>query len=202
MSKVEQNGMPTSLHYALTDSQWSKCGKQLEWNAKFDDINQPKYTSQHCNQDYAIHIDTVKVQTMTPRGGGRKAAKGSMEDEPRAIKMAKGLEEEHKQKKEEIAPSMKPEERPNLQDYKSKDKEFINIGYSKNNRFTSVTTVPTPEGDVQAETELKIPLEDNKENIKSEIKPLKVKTLTEEEPSFTTVSKEELSEKSSESATR
>ena len=50
--------------------------------------------------------------------------------------------------------------------------------------------------------ELKIPLEDNKENIKSEIKPLKVKTLSEEEPSFTTVSKEELSEKSSESATR
>jgi hypothetical protein len=123
MPKVEQNGMPTSLHYALTDSQCSKCGKQLEWNAKFDDINQPKYTSQHCNQDYAIHIDTVKVQMMTPRGGGRKAAKGSLEDEPRAIKMAKGLEEEHKQKKEETAPSMKPEERLDLEDYKSKDKE-------------------------------------------------------------------------------
>ena len=42
---LEQNGMPTSLHYALTDSQCSKCGKQLEWNANFDDINQPKYTS-------------------------------------------------------------------------------------------------------------------------------------------------------------
>ena len=64
----------------------------------FDVIIQRKYTSQHCNQDYAIHIDTVKVQMMTPRGGGRKAAKGSLEDEPRAIKMAKGLEEEHKQK--------------------------------------------------------------------------------------------------------
>ena len=34
MPRVEQNGMPTSLHYALTDSQCSKCGKQLEWNAK------------------------------------------------------------------------------------------------------------------------------------------------------------------------
>ena len=54
MPRVEQNGMPTSLHYALTDSQCSKCGKQLEWNANFDDINQPKYTSQHCNQGYAI----------------------------------------------------------------------------------------------------------------------------------------------------
>jgi hypothetical protein len=47
---------------------------------------------------------------VTPRGGGRKTAKGSQEDEPRAIKMAKGLEEEHKKKKEETAPSMKPEE--------------------------------------------------------------------------------------------
>ena len=26
MPRVEQNGMPTSLHYALTDSQCSKCG--------------------------------------------------------------------------------------------------------------------------------------------------------------------------------
>jgi hypothetical protein len=203
MPKVEQNGMPTSLHYALTDSQCSKCGKQLEWSAIFDGINQPKYTSQHCNQDYAIHIDTVKVQMMTPRGGGRKAAKGSLEDEPRAIKMAKGLEEEHKQKKEETAPSMKPEERLDLEDYKSKDKESSSTSdTAKTTDFTSVNTIPTPEGDVQAETELKIPLEDNKENIKSEIKPLKVKTLSEEEPSFTTVSKEELSEKSSESATR
>ena len=66
---------------------------------QFYDINQPKYTSQHCNQDYSIHIDTVKVQMMTPRGEGRKAAKDSLEDEPRAIKMAKGLEEEHKQKR-------------------------------------------------------------------------------------------------------
>jgi hypothetical protein len=34
----------------------------------------------------------------------------------------------------------------------------------------------TPEGDVQAETELEIPLEDNKENAKSETKSPKVKT--------------------------
>jgi NAD-dependent SIR2 family protein deacetylase len=96
MPRVEQNNIPTSLHYALTDSQCSKCGKQLEWNANFDDFNQPKYTSQHCNQDYAIHIDTVKVETVTPRRGGREAARGLLQDEPRAIKMAKGLEEENK----------------------------------------------------------------------------------------------------------
>jgi hypothetical protein len=50
--------MPISLHYALTDSQCSICGGgQLKWQADFDNINQPKYISQHCNQDYAINID-------------------------------------------------------------------------------------------------------------------------------------------------
>jgi hypothetical protein len=93
--RVEQNGMPTSLRYALTDSQCSKCGKQLEWNANFDDNNQPKYTSQHCNEKYAISIDTVKVEMVTSRGGGSEAARGLLEDEPRAIKMAKGLEEDN-----------------------------------------------------------------------------------------------------------
>jgi NAD-dependent SIR2 family protein deacetylase len=101
MPRVEQNGMPTSLHYALTDSQCSKCGGQLEWKADFDDINQPKYTSQHCNQDYAIRIDAVKVEMVTPRVGAKKEARG-LEDEPRAIKMAKGLEEERRNKEEEF----------------------------------------------------------------------------------------------------
>lgn len=64
MPRVEQNGMPTSLHYALTDSQCSKCGGQLEWEPDCDNINQPKYSSQHCNQDYVIRIDTVKVEML------------------------------------------------------------------------------------------------------------------------------------------
>jgi hypothetical protein len=55
---------------------------------------------------------------------------------------------------------------------------------------------------VQAETELEIPLEDNRENVKSETKTPKVKTLSVEEPSFTTVSKEELSEQSSETGAK
>jgi hypothetical protein len=76
-------------------------------------------------------------------------------------------------REEEIAPSMNPEERPNLQDYKSKDK-VTPSATGKKTDFTSVTTVPTPEGDVQAETELEIPLENDKENVKSE-KPPKVK---------------------------
>ena len=100
-------------------------------------------------------------------------------------------------REEEIAPSMEQEDRPDLQDYKSKDKVTPST-IGKKTDFTSVTTVPTPEGDVQAETELEIPLENDKENVKSETKSPKVKTLSEEEPSFTTISKEELSERSAE----
>ena len=101
---------------------------------------------------------------------------------------------EEKGESEDVAPSMNPEERPDLQDYKSKAK-VTPSATGKKTDFTSVTTVPTPEGDVQAETELEIPLENDKENVKSKTKPPKVKTLSEEEPSFTTVSKEELSER-------
>jgi translation elongation factor EF-1beta len=46
---------------------------------------------------------------------------------------------------------------------------------------------------------LEIPVEDNKEDVKSEAKSPKVKKLSEvEEPSITTVSKEELSQRSNE----
>jgi NAD-dependent SIR2 family protein deacetylase len=95
MPRVKQNSMPTSLHYALTDSQCSKCGRQLEWSANFNDINQPKYISQHCDQEYTIRVDSVKVEMMTSVIGGRKAAK-DLEDEPGAIKVAKGLKDNKK----------------------------------------------------------------------------------------------------------
>ncbi|HEX2305685.1 MAG TPA: hypothetical protein VHH33_05315 [Nitrososphaeraceae archaeon] len=101
--------------------------------------------------------------------------------------------------KGEIAPSTNTEERPDLQNYKSKDKGSTSTSNSaKTTDFDSVTTVPTPEGDVQVETKLEIPVEDNKENIKSEAKSPKVKKSSEEEPSITTVSKEELSQRSNE----
>lgn len=62
MPRVKQDSMPASLHYALTDSQCAKCGGQLEWEADFDDIYMPKYTSNHCSRQYTIHVDTVKVE--------------------------------------------------------------------------------------------------------------------------------------------
>ena len=101
--------------------------------------------------------------------------------------------------KGEIAPSTNPEERPDLKNYKSKDKGSTTTSNSaKTTDFDSVTTVPTPEGDVQVETKLEIPVDDSKENVKSEAKSPKVKKSSEEEPSITTVSKEELSRRSAE----
>lgn len=100
MTRVEQNSMPTSLHYALTDSQCSICGGQLEWEADYNNINQPKYLSQHCNQDYAIHIETVKVEIL---GKASKDKQGheqeesltsTKEGEPRALRMAEAMKRE------------------------------------------------------------------------------------------------------------
>jgi|SRR5919199_6872263 hypothetical protein len=67
MPKVQEQGnsLPSSLHYALTDSQCNKCGAQLVWQAEFNDINSPKYTAKHCNQNYLITIDSVKVEMVT-----------------------------------------------------------------------------------------------------------------------------------------
>ncbi len=103
MPKVEQQSMPTSLHYALTDSQCSICGGQLEWQADFDNINQPKYISQHCDQDYAIHIDTVKVEILGEVSKGKqghgqeKNFTSTKEDEPKALQMAEGMKRQQQQ---------------------------------------------------------------------------------------------------------
>lgn len=76
---------------------------QLEWKADFDAINQPKYTSHHCNQDYVIRIDTVKVEI---GGGASKEEQGwgqeksflsTKEDEPKAIQMAEAMKRQQQQ---------------------------------------------------------------------------------------------------------
>lgn len=53
-------GMPT-------DAQFSKCGGQLAYKADFDNSNQPKYTLQHCNQDYVIRNITLLVYLLNLR---------------------------------------------------------------------------------------------------------------------------------------
>ena len=107
MPKVEQQSMPTSLHYALTDSQCSICGGQLEWQADFDDINRPKYISQHCNQDYAIHIETVKVEILGKASKGKQGHEqeknfaSTKEDEPKALQMAEGMKRQQQQQQQQ-----------------------------------------------------------------------------------------------------
>ena len=36
--------------------------KTVRMGADFNNITQPKYISEHCNQNYIIRIDTVKVE--------------------------------------------------------------------------------------------------------------------------------------------
>jgi hypothetical protein len=62
MPKVEQNGMPTSLHYAAYVQTLNVADVADRMEGDFAVINQRKYTSRHCNQDYAVRIDTVKVE--------------------------------------------------------------------------------------------------------------------------------------------
>jgi hypothetical protein len=106
MPRVEQNSMPISLHYALTDSQCSICGGQLEWQADFDNINQPKYTSQHCNQNYAIHIDTVKVEVLGNASKGKQEQEKSFmstkeDDQPKALQMAEAIKRQQQQEEKD-----------------------------------------------------------------------------------------------------
>jgi hypothetical protein len=96
MPRVEENSIASSLHYALTDSQCSICGAQLEWKAEFNDINSPKYTANHCNQDYIITIDSVKVEVVKQSieyGEEKNNRQGQQQQQPKAITMAEQLKE-------------------------------------------------------------------------------------------------------------
>jgi len=53
-------GMPPDGHF-------SKWGGQLAWKADFDNINQPKYTLQDCNQDFIIRNTTLLVSLLNLR---------------------------------------------------------------------------------------------------------------------------------------
>ena len=94
MPRVEENSIASSLHYALTDSQCSICGAQLEWKAEFNDINSPKYTAKHCNHDYIITIDSVKVEVIKKsieNGEETSNRQEQQQQQPKAITMAEQL---------------------------------------------------------------------------------------------------------------
>jgi NAD-dependent SIR2 family protein deacetylase len=102
MPKVQEQGnsIPSSLHYALTDSQCNKCGAQLEWDSEFNDINSPKYIARHCDQDYLITIDSVKVemvkQSITEQGTKENTSEREKNEEPKAISIAEDLKNDNK----------------------------------------------------------------------------------------------------------
>jgi hypothetical protein len=115
--RVQQNGIVSRLHYALTDSQCNVCGAQLQWKAEFNDINSPKYTAKHCNLDYIITMDTVKVEVVdkksveqgegkaeeSPQKSGgeneRQQQQQKQQEQPKALTMAELLKDKESLKK-------------------------------------------------------------------------------------------------------
>jgi hypothetical protein len=115
--RVQQNGIVSRLHYALTDSQCNVCGAQLQWKAKFNDINSPKYTAKHCNLDYIITVDIVTVEVVdkksveqgegkaeesSPKSGGeneRQQQQQKRQEQPKALTMAELLKDKESLKK-------------------------------------------------------------------------------------------------------
>ena len=115
--RVQQNGIVSRLHYALTDSQCNVCGAQLQWKAEFNDINSPKYTAKHCNLDYIITMDTVKVEVVDKKSveqgegeaeesqqksGGeneRQQQQQNLQEQPKALTMAELLKDKESLKK-------------------------------------------------------------------------------------------------------
>jgi hypothetical protein len=63
MTRIKQSSTITNLQDALKELQCNKCGSLLKWKTNFSDINQPKYLSTHCNQDFVMSIATVRVET-------------------------------------------------------------------------------------------------------------------------------------------
>ena len=105
--KEEQERLPSKLHYALTDSHCYKCGAQLEWKPDFTNINQPRYKASHCNDEYLITIDTVKVELVKQDKGREEREvspsnmtgenEGHEQQQPNAIKMAEMLKDKEEE---------------------------------------------------------------------------------------------------------
>lgn len=87
-------GDTAKLHYALTDSQCNACGSHLEWRPDFGDISRPRYISDHCNYQYIIYIDDVKLDVIEKVQDKEEPLQTKREDEPRAILMAEEKKED------------------------------------------------------------------------------------------------------------
>ena len=90
MTRINQSDTISDLHYALTELQCNKCGSPLKWKTNFSDVNQPKYFSSHCNQEFVISIASVRIDA-------QKLDKN--QNNPKIIKKSKGIKYEEKNEK-------------------------------------------------------------------------------------------------------
>jgi len=96
----EEHGRVLRLHSALTESQCNRCGKKLKWRPDFNDVNRPKYVANHCNQDFVITIDRVKVEVAKSRKGKIEETiidNTSSGSQPRAVRIVHSGKEAYEQ---------------------------------------------------------------------------------------------------------
>jgi hypothetical protein len=91
-----KSGDTTQLHYALTEAECNACGRHLEWQPNFRDISRPHYMSYHCDYQYIIYIDNVKVDIKKTEGE-QGCLDARSKDEPRAILMAQTKKKEQQE---------------------------------------------------------------------------------------------------------
>ena len=108
MPRIEEGitGAPLTLHDAVTHYECKICGEPLEWNLGFNKaLNQPTYTSMHCNLEYEIIIDTVKIRILKPSKqlreremyskDGTPIQREQCKPDPRFVKLFNGIPREH-----------------------------------------------------------------------------------------------------------
>jgi hypothetical protein len=94
MARIKQSDTFADLHYALTQLRCNKCGSPLKWTTNFSDINQPRYFSSHCDQDFIMSIASVSVKAQESDKVKYDKAK------PRALESTHALTNEHRLRKE------------------------------------------------------------------------------------------------------
>src|ERR671916_260769 len=106
MTRIKQSDTISDLHYALTELQCNKCGSPLKWKTNFSDVNQPKYFSSHCNQDFVISIASVRIeaQKLDKNESNPKIFKKDIKYEEKNEKATGRIRKVMLRKKDEIEP--------------------------------------------------------------------------------------------------
>lgn len=102
MTKVK-SGDTMQLRYALNESECTACSSHLEWQLDLKDINRPRYVSYHCNYQYVIYIDNVKVDVKRVDRKKQESLENKpvKDDEPRAILIAQTKKKERQRQEKD-----------------------------------------------------------------------------------------------------